>query len=116
MAHPDFTLKNPNKVGALIGVFAGNLRRFHVADGAGYCWLADRILEVFVRPLCLCANCGRHSLSHACLSHLESTRGPALFLGVPHERKRIGWYIFVANWFIPSHKQLFSVIDTAALT
>ena len=63
LAHPDFTLKNPNKVGALIGVFAGNLRRFHVADGAGYCWLADRILEVFVRPLCLCANCGRHSLS-----------------------------------------------------
>ena len=49
LAHPDFSLKNPNKVGALVGVFAGNLRRFHAADGAGYRWLADRILEVLAR-------------------------------------------------------------------
>ena len=46
LSHPDFTLKNPNKLGSLVGVFAGNLRWFHAADGSGYRWLADRILEV----------------------------------------------------------------------
>ena len=46
LSHPDFTLKNPNKVGSLVGVFAYNLRRFHSPDGAGYCWLTERILEV----------------------------------------------------------------------
>ena len=46
LTHPDFSLKNPNKSRALIGAFAANMRRFHAADGAGYLWLADRILQV----------------------------------------------------------------------
>ena len=50
LAHADFSIKNPNKVGALVGAFAGNLRRFHAADGSGYRWLADRILEVTYCP------------------------------------------------------------------
>ncbi len=42
--HPAFTLKNPNKVRALIGAFAANAARFHDASGAGYTFLADHIL------------------------------------------------------------------------
>jgi aminopeptidase N len=34
--HPIFTLKNPNKVYALLGSFGGNQVNFHVADGSGY--------------------------------------------------------------------------------
>jgi aminopeptidase N len=36
MADPHFDIKNPNRVRALIGAFAGNHLRFHQADGAGY--------------------------------------------------------------------------------
>ena len=47
MQHPAFTLKNPNKVRALIGAFAGqNLINFHRADGAGYRFLADLIITL----------------------------------------------------------------------
>jgi aminopeptidase N len=47
MGHPAFSLTNPNRVRALIGAFAvGNPLRFHTADGAGYRFLADRILEL----------------------------------------------------------------------
>jgi aminopeptidase N len=35
-AHPAFTLKNPNKVYALLGSFGVNQVNFHRADGAGY--------------------------------------------------------------------------------
>lgn len=45
MQHPAFTLKNPNKVRALIGAFANqNLVNFHRADGAGYRFLADQVV------------------------------------------------------------------------
>ena len=47
MEQPEFTIRNPNRVHALIGAFAaGNPLRFHAADGAGYTFLADRILEI----------------------------------------------------------------------
>jgi aminopeptidase N len=47
MQHPAFTLKNPNKVRALIGAFAGqNLLGFHQADGSGYRFLADQIITL----------------------------------------------------------------------
>lgn len=47
MTHPAFNLKNPNKVRALIGVFTGqNLINFHRQDGAGYRFLADRVIEL----------------------------------------------------------------------
>ncbi|MFP6848585.1 MAG: aminopeptidase N [Pseudomonas sp.] len=47
MQHPAFTLKNPNKVRALIGAFAGqNLQGFHQADGSGYRFLADQVITL----------------------------------------------------------------------
>ncbi|MBI1942550.1 MAG: aminopeptidase N [Betaproteobacteria bacterium] len=46
LAHPAFDLKVPNKVYALIRVFAANHVRFHSADGAGYALLADQILAL----------------------------------------------------------------------
>lgn len=47
MQHPAFTLKNPNKVRALVGAFAGqNLVNFHAADGSGYRFLADLVIEL----------------------------------------------------------------------
>ncbi|MCB1192773.1 MAG: aminopeptidase N [Leptospiraceae bacterium] len=45
--HPNFTLKNPNRVYALISSFcAWNQVRFHRADGAAYRFLADKILTL----------------------------------------------------------------------
>ena len=45
--HPAFELTNPNKVRALVGVFAGqNMHRFHAVDGSGYQYLADKIIEL----------------------------------------------------------------------
>ena len=47
MEHPAFTIKNPNKVRALVGAFAGqNLINFHAADGSGYRFLADLVIEL----------------------------------------------------------------------
>ena len=47
MDHPDFSLRNPNRVRSLIGAFCtGNPVRFHTEDGAGYRFLADRVLEL----------------------------------------------------------------------
>ncbi|NNN23926.1 aminopeptidase N [Pseudomonas nitroreducens] len=47
MSHPAFTLKNPNKIRALIGAFANqNAINFHRADGAGYRFLADQIITL----------------------------------------------------------------------
>ncbi|WP_260291310.1 aminopeptidase N [Sedimenticola hydrogenitrophicus] len=45
--HPAFSIANPNKVRALIGAFcSGNAVRFHAADGSGYRFLGDRVLEL----------------------------------------------------------------------
>jgi aminopeptidase N len=45
--HPAFRLTNPNKVRALVGRFCmGNPVRFHAADGEGYRFLADRVIEL----------------------------------------------------------------------
>ena len=47
MQHPDFDLKNPNRVYALIRGFCGaNPRHFHAADGSGYALAADVISEL----------------------------------------------------------------------
>ncbi len=41
-AHADFELRNPNRVRALVSVFAQrNPRAFHAADGSGYAFLAE---------------------------------------------------------------------------
>ncbi len=45
--HHAFSLRNPNKVYALIGAFAmGNAVRFHAADGAGYAFVADQVIAL----------------------------------------------------------------------
>ena len=44
---PLFSIKNPNKVRALIGTFAaGNPVNFNRPDGKGYAFLADKVLEI----------------------------------------------------------------------
>jgi aminopeptidase N len=47
MKHPAFSLSNPNRTRALVGNFAmANLSQFHRADGAGYDFLADIVLQL----------------------------------------------------------------------
>ncbi|BBG30165.1 aminopeptidase N [Zymobacter palmae] len=47
MAHPAFSLRNPNRVRALIGAFSQhNHVNFHRADGEGYALLADIVLQL----------------------------------------------------------------------
>ena len=48
-AHPAFDIGNPNKIYALIRAFGANLARFNAADGSGYAFIADRILELHDR-------------------------------------------------------------------
>ncbi len=46
-AHPDFDVKNPNRLRALVQAFASaNPARFHDPSGAGYRFLADQVLAV----------------------------------------------------------------------
>ncbi|MEP1472422.1 MAG: aminopeptidase N [Halieaceae bacterium] len=50
LEHPDFDLLNPNKVRALVGNFANNNPvNFHRADGEGYRFLADIVIELNTR-------------------------------------------------------------------
>lgn len=45
--HPAFSLSNPNRVRSLVGAFAvSNPTGFHASSGAGYHWLADRVIEL----------------------------------------------------------------------
>ena len=47
MDHPAFSIQNPNKVRALIGVFSTlNPTGFHAANGSGYTFHADRVIEL----------------------------------------------------------------------
>ena len=47
LEHPAFDLRNPNKVRAVIGAFCqGNHARFHAADGSGYAFAADHVIEL----------------------------------------------------------------------
>ena len=47
MQHPAFSIQNPNKVRSLIGVFSMlNPTGFHAADGEGYIFHADRVIEL----------------------------------------------------------------------
>jgi len=47
MRHKDFSYGNPNRVRAVVGVFANaNPTRFHALDGSGYDLLGDTVLEL----------------------------------------------------------------------
>ena len=46
-AHPSFSITNPNRVRALITTFAsGNQTQFNRADGTGFAFVADKVLEL----------------------------------------------------------------------
>ena len=45
-AHEAFDIKNPNKVYALIRSFCANHVRFHAADGGGYAFATEKIIEL----------------------------------------------------------------------
>ena len=44
--HEAFSIKNPNKVRALIGAFGHNPTHFHAADGSGYRFVADQVITL----------------------------------------------------------------------
>lgn len=47
MNHPTFSMKNPNRIRALIGAFCThNPVRFHTKDGSGYAFLTDILTEL----------------------------------------------------------------------
>ena len=47
LGHPDFDIRNPNRVRSVVSSFAGgNPVRFHDASGAGYRFLADFIIRL----------------------------------------------------------------------
>ena len=47
LKHPDFSIANPNRARSLVGALVnGNPAAFHRADGAGYAFWADRVLEI----------------------------------------------------------------------
>ena len=82
MEHPAFSIRNPNKVRALIGAFAaGNPVCFHAADGSGYRFLVDRVLEldplnpqVASRMLRLMARWRRYDTSRQALMQAQLRR------------------------------------------
>ncbi len=45
--HPDFSIRNPNRLRSLVGTFSSaNQVYFHRRDGAGYRFLADTVIEL----------------------------------------------------------------------
>jgi aminopeptidase N len=58
--HPAFNIENPNRVRSLIGAFAmGNQLIFHAADGSGYEFLADQVLQLdSINPQVAARLCG----------------------------------------------------------
>ena len=47
LQHPDFSLRNPNRVRALLlALCSGNPAAFHRTDAAGYVFWAERLLEL----------------------------------------------------------------------
>ena len=47
LEHPAFNIGNPNKVRAVLGIFAQrNLPNFHAPDGSGYDLIGDRVIEL----------------------------------------------------------------------
>ena len=44
--HPDFHIGNPNRARSLVSTFCANPGAFHRADGAGYQFWAERVLQL----------------------------------------------------------------------
>jgi len=85
--HPAFTLKNPNKVYALLGSFGVNQGQFHAADGSGYRLMLEQSLALdAVNPQVAARMVryferyrrfepGRQSLMRASLEQIAATSG-----------------------------------------
>jgi aminopeptidase N len=86
LQHPAFSIRNPNRVRALIGSFcAANPLGFHRVDGAGYQFLADQVLILnsinpqiaarLLSPLCRWRRfaAGRRELMQEQLSRILNT-------------------------------------------
>ena len=47
LGHPSFSMSNPNRIRSLVGAFAGaNQTQFNRADGAGFDFLADFVIDL----------------------------------------------------------------------
>ncbi len=47
LSHPAYSIRNPNRVRALVGGFVnGNLAEFHASDGLGYAFWAEQVLAL----------------------------------------------------------------------
>jgi aminopeptidase N len=46
MKHADFSLRNPNRARSVISTFCANPAAFHRADGAGYVFWRERVIEL----------------------------------------------------------------------
>jgi aminopeptidase N len=86
--HPAFSFANPNRVRALIGVFAqGNPTQFNRADGAGYAFVADNVLALDAKNPQVAARlatafrswrileAGRRATAQAALERIKSASG-----------------------------------------
>ena len=56
LAHPAFAMSNPNMCYSMFLSFLRSTPTFHAADGSGYEFLADSILQARTPPL-LCLSC-----------------------------------------------------------
>lgn len=82
MQHPAFTIKNPNKVRALIGAFANqNHANFHRDDGESYRFLADQVImlnalnpQIAARQLAPLTRWRKYDLSRQALMKAELER------------------------------------------
>ena len=82
MQHPAFTIKNPNKVRALIGAFANqNHANFHRDDGESYRFLADQVImlnalnpQIAARQLAPLTRWRKYDLSSQALMKAELER------------------------------------------
>jgi len=85
-AHSAFSFANPNRVRALVGVFAhANATQFNRADGAGYNFVADSVLALDRKNPQLAARLatafrtwrtleeGRRGLAEAALTQIRGT-------------------------------------------
>ncbi|MGY6036989.1 aminopeptidase N [Aeromonas sp. AE23HZ002T15] len=89
MAHSTFSIRNPNRLRALVGSFAYNQAQFHAVDGSGYRFLIDLMIELnevnpqvasrLITPLIQFKrlDAGRQTLIRAELSRLAALDGLA---------------------------------------
>jgi protein-L-isoaspartate O-methyltransferase len=85
MADARFHITNPNSCYSLLGVYAGNAPAFHAADGSGYAFLADAVLQIDAVNAQVAArivsgfnkfkkmDAGRQALARAQLERLRAT-------------------------------------------